>query len=233
MSKLFLVLIAILPVFLICLFVYLKDDEKEPLSLLARLFISGILSVSLVYLFTYSLQLLIPSFIVMPRSGYLRLFLYTFFSVALIEEFSKYIMAYVFGYKDRNFNQPYDIVIYTVFVSLGFACFENIIYVLQNGFVNAILRAVTAVPIHACYGVFMGYYLALARLSKKHRAKRIFIKNMILSILVPVCLHTLYDYLIFLNDPFFILIVMIVIVIMYYFSIKKLVQLSKVELNHI
>lgn len=233
MSKLLLILIAILPVFLICLFVYLKDDEKEPISLLARLFICGILSVSLVYLFTYSLQFLVPFFRVMPRSGYLRLFIYTFVSIALIEEVSKFIMAYIFGYKDKNFNQPYDIVIYTVFVSLGFACLENIIYVLQNGYANAILRAITAVPIHACYGIFMGYYLALARLSKKHRVKRIQIKNMIFSIIVPVFLHTLYDYLIFLNDPFFILVVMIVIVLMYYFSIKKLIQLSSVEVNHI
>lgn len=232
MSKLVLFFLAILPILLICFFVYRRDDEKEPFLLLVKLFICGIMSVFLVYLFTYCLQFLVPFFRYMPASRhYFKLFLYIFILIAIVEEFSKFIMVFLFGYRDRNFNQPYDIIVYTVFVSLGFACFENILYVMQNGFDNALLRAITAVPMHACYGIFMGYYLALAKISKKHGIKPIYRRNIILSIMIPVLFHTLYDYLIFLNDPFCSLVLMVTIVIMYYFALQRLLQISNVQVN--
>ena len=54
-----------------------------------------------------------------------------------------------------------DGIVYGVTVSLGFATLENIYYVFA-GFDDplgvAYLRAFSAVPAHALFGVFMGYY---------------------------------------------------------------------------
>lgn len=51
---------------------------------------------------------------------------------------------------------------YAVMVSMGFAATENIIYVVQGGYVTGILRAFTAVPAHATFGILMGYFMGIA-----------------------------------------------------------------------
>ena len=61
------------------------------------------------------------------------------------------------------FNCQFDGVVYAVFVALGFALWENISYVLMYGLSTALVRAVTAVPGHACFGVFMGVWYGLAK----------------------------------------------------------------------
>lgn len=230
MNYLLLAFVAILPIIIICFLVYIKDSEREPFLLLLKLFGCGILSVFLVYMFTFFLQHCFSFFRVMPPSNsFFKLFVYIFILIATIEEISKFIMVFVFGYNDKNFDQAYDIIIYTVFVSLGFAAFENILYVFQNGLSNAIIRGFTAVPIHACYGIFMGYYLALAKISKRNKNKKLFIKNIFLSIMTPIFMHTLYDYLIFLNDPFFSLTLIVTIIVMYYFAVLRLVQIANLH----
>jgi len=53
--------------------------------------------------------------------------------------------------------------VYAVYDSLGFAAAENLLDVYDNGIAVGLLRAVTAVPAHALFGVIMGYYLSLAK----------------------------------------------------------------------
>ena len=86
-------------------------------------------------------------------------------------------------------------MVYAVFLSLGFALWENISYVLHYGFTTALVRAVTAIPGHACFGVFMGTFYGLARgyafleneeKSKLYRA---------LAVVIPALLHGSYDYI--------------------------------------
>lgn len=78
-------------------------------------------------------------------------FVKAFFVVALIEEFSKYIIVRYYNQPRKWFNEPFDGIIYAVMVSMGFAAFENILYVLQGGFEVALLRAFTAIPAHATF----------------------------------------------------------------------------------
>jgi RsiW-degrading membrane proteinase PrsW (M82 family) len=55
-------------------------------------------------------------------------------------------------------------IVYASFVALGFACFENLLYVSDTGVFTGVVRAFTAIPGHVCDGVLMGSYLALAKL---------------------------------------------------------------------
>lgn len=86
------------------------------------------------------------------------------------EEGFKWICAAALTYQNRHFNEPVDGIIYCVFVSLGFAAAENLIYVfspLTGGLGTAVSRAVLSVPAHGLFGVEMGYFFGLWRYSKK------------------------------------------------------------------
>ena len=86
-------------------------------------------------------------------------------------------------------------MVYAVFVALGFALWENISYVLMYGLGTAAVRAVTAVPGHACFGVFMGAFYGLAKrydnFGDEYRSRRC----RRLAVLVPVLLHGAYDFI--------------------------------------
>lgn len=95
----------------------------------------------------------------------------------------------------REFNCQYDGVVYAVFVSLGFALWENISYVMHYGFSTAIIRALTAIPGHTCFGVFMGIFYGIARKYANQGNQERSRLYHILSILVPALLHGAYDYI--------------------------------------
>ena len=114
--------------------------------------------------------------------------------VAMSEEGFKYLFLRLRTWRSPHFNCSFDGVVYAVFLSLGFALWENIQYVRLFGFATALARAVTAVPGHACFGVFMGtwYGLANAGSSRKGRRSRFY---RWMAFLVPALLHGLYDYI--------------------------------------
>jgi len=94
---------------------------------------------------------------------------HAFILVAFIEEFSKFIFVRWVLYPNKNFNEPFDGIVYAVSVSLGFAGLENILYVMnsENGVVTGILRMFTAVPAHATFAVLMGYFMGIAKCEKE------------------------------------------------------------------
>lgn len=185
---------AVLPVALLCGFIYKKDPNKEPKSLLAKLFIFGFFSSIPVIVVELILGKLFPT---SGLSSFLSMFVNVFISVALVEEGFKWIITKKFGYDNKEFDEIYDIIVYAVFVSLGFACIENILYVLSNGLGNAIMRAITSIPGHTCFAVLMGYFFSKAKLNEINQNSTLKSRNMIFSILAPTIAHTLYDALIF------------------------------------
>lgn len=202
-----LLFIAILPIYLIGHWIYHKDTRKEPTSLLKKLFIGGILSIFLTLLLTQILGSLFPflktDIETIITLNTVQIFLFSFFGIAVIEEFSKWIITYKIGYHNQEFDEIMDMIVYATFVALGFACLENILYVLTSGITVGIIRALSAVPGHACDGIVMGYYLGLAKQqdlqgnTKKHK------KYMFLSYLIPVILHGFYDFFIFSHHLIF------------------------------
>lgn len=226
----YLLVAAVLPIYLLCLFVYKKDPHHEPGKLLAKIFALGFFSAIPILLFEVLLDIVFPTEDV---SNFILIFINVFISVALVEEGFKWLVTLFFGYRNKEFDEIYDIIVYSVFASLGFACIENILYVFSNGIGNAILRALLSVPGHMCFGVIMGYFLAQAKVGKINKNQGIYTRNMFLSILLPTLAHTIYDALLFYVEynVLFIIVFFMFDVTMVVICILTVNKMSKLQQN--
>lgn len=216
-----------MPVFFVGLFIYSKDKDKEPIGLLVKLFFGGVGALFLSLVITLILAFFVPGLLFDDSNlSFVELLFQVFFCIALVEEFSKWIFLYKISFSHKEFDQVYDMIVYAVFVALGFACIENIFYVFDNGFGVAFLRALLAVPGHACNGIFMGYYLSMAKLAIINENESLKSRNMFLSLLVPVLLHGIYDFCLFTGNVIFVLLFFVFIVVLYVKSIKKIKKIS-------
>ena len=111
------------------------------------------------------------------------------FILALLLIWKKELYAII--KKAKDFDQYYDGILYAIFISMGFALVENVMYVMQSGMSVAIARAITAVPGHMLFAVPMGYYLSLAKFKEGKDAAK-YVK---LSLAVPILLHGTYDFI--------------------------------------
>lgn len=230
LSNLILFLVAVLPILFYGLFLYYKDKHKEPLSLLLELFLCGVGSTFLVYIFTFILCLVFPFFTISYDDLNLgELFIAVFVGIAFIEEISKYIFCYSVSFNHPEFDEFYDMILYCAFVSLGFACLENLLYVYNSGIFVGIMRSITAIPGHICDGIFMGYYLGLAKLSLLNGNKKLFCKNIFLSLFIPVMLHGIYDYLLFSGYVFFTFLFTFFIICLFIISFNKVNKISNLD----
>ncbi len=189
-----LIIAAVVPAVVLLVYVYRKDRyDKESSSLLLRLVLFGIISTALASV-TETIGLAVLGR-VFEEGSVLYNFLLYFIVVALSEEGFKYLVLKKRTWKNPEFNCLFDGVIYAVFVSLGFALWENIGYVFQFGFGAAVVRALTAVPGHACFGVFMGTMYTTAKYYSLHgdEAKSAHYRR--LSVIVPAILHGIYDFI--------------------------------------
>jgi protease PrsW len=152
--------LAISPGLAIAFYVFYRDKhEREPLRLLLGCFLLGALSAIPVLGTSWATG----GFAWTDRPGETAAFLNAFVYAGFIEEFWKFAVLMLFAYPKREFDEPYDGIVYAVMVSMGFATLENILYVMQGGQSLGILRAFTAVPAHAAFGVLMGYFVGLAK----------------------------------------------------------------------
>ncbi|MBE6037682.1 MAG: PrsW family intramembrane metalloprotease [Anaerofustis stercorihominis] len=179
-------LIAVLPTFILLMVIKQHDmNEKEPTGLLVKLFIMGMLSVIP--------AIILESMVYLPTYTYFQVFMYAFIGVALIEEGVKLFMAKIALKRATSFDEVYDGIIYCVYVSLGFATVENVMYVLQFGTSTGIVRAVTAVPAHAVFAISMGYFMGLVKSGRGGPVGRFLIW------FAPTLLHAVYDFILFTN----------------------------------
>lgn len=229
--KFLLITISMIPVILLGLYIYNKDTVKEPKSLLLVLFASGLISSFIVVIINILTALIIPDLYLSDNYqnfGFFKLFILIFLEIALVEEFSKWIMIRTIGYHHKDFDQLYDIIVYSTFVALGFAAIENVLYVLQGGITLGIYRAIFSVPGHVAFGVFMGYYLGLAKtVEKKDKTK--YKLYMALSILVPTLLHTVYNFFLMKENICYLIVFLGFIIILYVSAVKEIDKVSKIE----
>ncbi|NDW17351.1 protease PrsW [Dysgonomonas sp. 216] len=188
----YLLFVSLLPVVLILVFVYKKDKyEQEPLPLLLTAFGLGALTAPVLLIVYKGLEAVGLGITV--DDPVLSSFYTAFVQAAIPEEFVKFAVLYLLIWNSAEFNERFDGIIYSVFVSLGFAAVENVLYVLNGGVGVGIGRALLSVPGHALFGVAMGYYFSYARFVPEHKNKYLW-----LSFGVAVLLHGVYDVILFL-----------------------------------
>lgn len=229
MNNVFLVTAAVIPVFVICFLVYYRDPNKEPITLLLKIFFLGFVSVFPAYIIEVGLDYLFPTAFG-STSSYFELFINVFVGVALVEEAVKWAVVKFFGYNSKEFDEIYDIIVYSVFSSLGFACLENIFYVVSSGFKTAINRAIFSIPGHMCFGVLMGYFFSKAKISSLNNTT-MSKKNLLLSLLVPCLFHTIYDSLLFNGTMGSVLLFLFFDLFMVIICICVIISVSKVQNN--
>lgn len=219
-----LLFLAALPVILISRYVYKKDKNKEPAKLLIKLFFMGIASCFMVFLISDIMQEAIPLFGAETESlSFFELLIYVFVGIALVEEFCKWFMLYTGAYKNKEYEEVYDGLVYAVFVSLGFAFFENILYVLGNDSIaTGIFRGVLAVPGHACDAVFMGHFLSMAKMASIRNDKANEKKYLWYSVLVPTALHGIYDFCLFSNIGSLVIGFFVFVIALFIISVKRI-----------
>lgn len=190
MNFLFIISLALAPGIAIGLYIYLKDKhEREPVGLLIQSFFFGAISIVI----TLILSLVIDLFVTINEEDVSEQAVHAFFIVALVEEFSKFIFVRGVLYRNKNFNEPFDGIVYSVMVGMGFATFENVVYVIDNGLGTAVLRMFTAVPAHAIFAILMGYYLGKAKFEHKKSYYSIY------ALAVATLFHGAYDYFLFIS----------------------------------
>lgn len=215
---------ALFPAVALMWYIRKKDKiEQEPLPLILSLLgLGAVTVVSALILET------VGGWIVeaLPLSNTMYLVLEYFIVVAGSEELGKFVVMKLRTWKSPEFNYTYDAIVYAVAASLGFAALENIMYVFTNGgMTTAILRALTAVPGHAIFGVFMGIHYGLAKRANARGDKGAETRELFLAYLIPVLIHGFYDFCLSAEGWFWIVIFFIFyicMIVVAFFKVKKM-----------
>ena len=210
-------LASLAPVFIILLYIYFRDKyEKEPLGMLVKALLGGVLIILPVIFVERWLMALSPFTSKVGAAAW-----HAFVVAGSTEEVFKYLALYLLIWKSPSFNEKFDGIVYAVFVSLGFAAVENVMYVMDGGLQTAAIRALTAVPAHAIFGVTMGYYLGIAHMYEELRKE-----YLLRAIAIPILLHGIYDFILMVEIGWLLLLFIPYVVLLYVMGMKKLKVLS-------
>lgn len=224
-----LLLLAIFPSIYLMRFIYKQDKiEKEPMWLMARIFLAGIAAVVPAAIAELVIQHFLSA-IFPAGTGAMYLFLENFVSIALVEEYCKRFMVRRITWNCREFNYSFDGIVYCVCASLGFATLENILYVFSEGggFEVAIVRALMSVPLHAFCGIYMGYYYGLAKQAALNEYEAKAETLMMKSLVVPVLIHGAYDFILSVGSNAMMLAIVVFCVMIDYLAVKRLRDASR------
>ncbi|HTL10351.1 MAG TPA: PrsW family glutamic-type intramembrane protease [Chitinophagaceae bacterium] len=190
----FLLALSIAPGLAIILYVYRKDSyDREPRRYLLASFFWGMVSVLPALALETAGKFFFGD---MGRTSAISFYaFYAWVVVAASEEASKFAIVKWYAYPKKYFDEPFDGIMYSVMVAMGFATVENISYVQQGGFSTAILRMFLSVPAHAAFGIIMGYYIGLAKFNKE---KSFF--YLVTGLLLSIFFHGAFDFFLFLQD---------------------------------
>ena len=186
------VLAAVLPAVFLMRYVYRQDRiEREPPWLLASLVLQGVLAALVSIALEAFGESILNSLVQPDNPKYIVLL--AFLVVAVVEEGTKFFFLHQKTWHSPEFNYRYDAIVYAVFVSLGFAAFENVKYIFNYGLSVALPRAILAIPGHMSFAVFMGVFYGRAKLCSDCGDRGGCVLNLILSYLSAVVLHGVYD----------------------------------------
>lgn len=182
----------------------------------------GVLSYLIVFsflpsLFYFSFLLLVPSFLI--RRYYIIFLILQFFAL----ELGKWL---IFIYKNDKYfrtRDPYDLILYSIFLSLFSNLFISVLSpVLKAPYNNSLLN----VSLSVLTGLYMGYYLEMAYQNVKRKENSYNKLSFFYSLFFPFIIRFIYSYLLnLLNDNFlyfvFIAFNLIIYYLIYYFIVEK------------
>ena len=214
-------LAAVVPAVILMKFIYDQDTvEHEPLSLLFRLLLGGVLAALVSIVLETIGEGILDTFLSQDSPNYS--IISAFLVVAVVEEGSKFFFLKRRTWKDPNFNYRFDGIVYAAFVSLGFAAFENIGYVFGYGLSVSISRAFLSIPGHLGFSVFMGAHYGRAKLCADEGDEAGKKKNLFLAWFLPVLLHGFYDSCAMIGTGIATLLFIVFVIVMYIIVFRKI-----------
>ena len=186
---------AVVPALVFMIYIYNHDKtEKEPGKLLLRCVAGGCLSAFAAMILETGATWLMDWYFSRHGATEVQYAVMTAIMVGLCEEGAKYFFLKRATWKSPEFNYLFDGMVYAVFVSLGFAALENILYVFSYGNLSvALQRAVLTIPAHASFAVYMGIFYARAKNMEVIGNAYGAMMNQWLAYLCAVFLHAVYD----------------------------------------
>jgi len=179
---------------------YYRQDvyNKEPKTLLAKVFILSMPLSLLIGLFEYVVDqaILIDGKPLSQSNNILLVVLFYLFVVGLTEELGKFVVTYVLAYQDKAFDEELDGIIYSAASGLGFATFENIFFILDQGPFIILLRGPVSTLAHVLFSALWGAALGLARFDKDPKTGR---RRILIGLGLAVLTHAIFDLLITLG----------------------------------
>lgn len=217
---------AVIPAIVLLVKIYKADKlDKEPLGILIALVFWGAVSTTLA-VFTEEVGTGILDAL-WPEDSLLYRVLMYFVVVGLSEEGFKYLLLKRHTWRSADFNCQFDGVVYATAVSLGFALWENIGYVAMYGMGTALVRAVTAVPGHACFGVFMGAFYGMAKRYSNYGCEAQSKRCRHLAVLLPTVLHGFYDFIATSESRFSEWVFLLFVIVLFLITSRMVKNLSR------
>jgi RsiW-degrading membrane proteinase PrsW (M82 family) len=184
---------------IVWLFFYLKEDPRpEPKYLIFLTFISGGISAIFAFLIQTFTNQTLKDYDLLPlnENSSLGFIITLFIFYAFVEEIAKFLFTYLTVFKNKNFDEPVDAMIYMIVNALGFATLENIGIltnneIVQGTFINLIeitsFRFIGATLLHTLTSGIIGYFWALSIRKFNYKIP------LILGIFLATILHTLFN----------------------------------------
>ena len=219
----FALLLAVVPPLFLMHYVYRLDAiEKEPPGLIMKLVFLGMASCIPAGLIESLLCNVLFSF--MDPFGLPAILIEHFLIIAMAEEGVKFWVPKR-TWNDPAFNYRFDGVVYAVAAAIGFALLENVMYVFSSEggeIATGIMRAVTSIPGHCTFGVFMGLYYGEAKLASVRGDEVLSRYMMKKAYHIPVLLHGFYDFVLSTDYDFMIIVFYIYIFVLYKYAKKRI-----------
>ena len=224
MQLLLVILSAIAPAVAILWYIYGKDKRQpEPPKWLLKAFGYGVLSVFLSTVFYNVISSSIASGL--NENTYAdvsKAFADAFLCAAIPEEAAKLLLLWLLLRKNPYYDELFDGIVYAVFVSMGFAAVENVLYLVEgvadgSWVRTGIMRALFSVPGHCLFAVLMGYYYSLYHFGVDRSRK-----TLILIPAAPILAHGIFDGILFsihIDEAF--AVIGLILFIIFFYKLKK------------
>lgn len=170
-------------------------EHPEPRKRLVFSFGAGMLGVILVLPYQLIAKEFIEPFFLGGSLIVLIAFQYGVF--AFLEEIMKFALTYVFALRTRDIDEPLDEIVYLAAVALGFAAFENSLFLLSplldgeigTAFLITNVRFVGATLVHLVSAIIIGVFMANAF----YKPKRTRIMMALCGVVIASIFHMMYN----------------------------------------